>query len=459
MARLRFVFVIVVGLFLLTPPARAFSPHLGLSPSVGPPTIQVTASGSGFGASEVVHVTFSGVLVSTVTTDATGAFTATFSVPAKAQPGTRTVLAHGQAGDFVTTTFLVRTNWPQFHFDNAHTGFNPYENTLGRSNVGELVQKWAVGTASGASPSPVVSGGLVYVAPTDGVVRALDPATGAMVWSYNTGSAMSGAAPAVSAGVLYVGNEAGKLFALGASTGRLIWSVDLDAGVYDPPVVASAQVFVNSDRLNAVDEATGTILWKGTGGYQPPTVAGTDVYSDLFAIGATIVARGAQHGRLLWFQELCSEGCNMGGPSVADGRVTFMVDNLLTGLDAGTGAFLWEADGGNSSVVPTLGSGVAYMAGDSVTPIITARNASNGDLVWQVPGPGSGTQSSSIALANGVLYVGSDDGHLWAYNSSTGAVLWQSPQELAAVKGYPAVSDGVVYAGSDDGTVYAFGLP
>ena len=61
---------------------------------------------------------------------------------------------------------------------------------------------------------------------------------------------------------------------------------------------------------------------------------------------------------------------------------------------------------------------------------------------------------SSPAVANGVVYVGSDDDNVYALNASTGALLW-SYTTGNDVYSSPAVANGVVYVGSDDGNVYA----
>jgi eukaryotic-like serine/threonine-protein kinase len=61
---------------------------------------------------------------------------------------------------------------------------------------------------------------------------------------------------------------------------------------------------------------------------------------------------------------------------------------------------------------------------------------------------------SSPAVVNGVVYVGSDDGNVYALNASTGAKLW-SYGTGNYVDSSPAVVNGVVYVGSQDGNVYA----
>jgi outer membrane protein assembly factor BamB len=60
-------------------------------------------------------------------------------------------------------------------------------------------------------------------------------------------------------------------------------------------------------------------------------------------------------------------------------------------------------------------------------------------------------------VANGVVYVGSQDNNVYALNAKTGAKLW-SFTTGSSVTSSPAVANGVVYVGSYDGKVYAFGL-
>ncbi len=61
---------------------------------------------------------------------------------------------------------------------------------------------------------------------------------------------------------------------------------------------------------------------------------------------------------------------------------------------------------------------------------------------------------SSPAVFNGILYIGSEDGHLYALNATTGRLLWAFPVH-AFVDSSPAVSNGVVYFGAWSGYVYA----
>ena len=53
-----------------------------------------------------------------------------------------------------------------------------------------------------------------------------------------------------------------------------------------------------------------------------------------------------------------------------------------------------------------------------------------------------------------MIYVGSDDGHLYALDASSGALLRRYKTD-GPVLSSPTVADGVVYVGSGDGHIYA----
>ena len=69
---------------------------------------------------------------------------------------------------------------------------------------------------------------------------------------------------------------------------------------------------------------------------------------------------------------------------------------------------------------------------------------------YQIPGE----IQSQPAVVDGVLYVGGEDGGVYALEAATGAEVWRFTAD-APVSSSPAVVDGLVYIGSDDGTLYA----
>ena len=73
-------------------------------------------------------------------------------------------------------------------------------------------------------------------------------------------------------------------------------------------------------------------------------------------------------------------------------------------------------------------------------------------LVWQFK-TGGGVRSSPTVF-NGVIYVGSDDKNLYAFDAVTGKGKWRFATE-GGVRSSPAVVNGVVYVGSRDKNLYA----
>src|SRR5438093_1040594 len=104
-------------------------------------------------------------------------------------------------------------DWPQFRFDNNHTGVNPLEKTLNRRNVPTLQVKWQAQLGQLVDfSSPAVVGGTVYIGSSDGVLWAY-PSTGCgqslcttPLWK-STSLAQIIDSPTVSNGIVYVGSQ------------------------------------------------------------------------------------------------------------------------------------------------------------------------------------------------------------------------------------------------------------
>jgi len=61
---------------------------------------------------------------------------------------------------------------------------------------------------------------------------------------------------------------------------------------------------------------------------------------------------------------------------------------------------------------------------------------------------------SSPAVANGMLFIGSEDHNVYSLNASTGTQIWDYTTGIL-VDSSPAVANGMVYVGSFDGNVYS----
>jgi len=96
---------------------------------------------------------------------------------------------------------------------------------------------------------------------------------------------------------------------------------------------------------------------------------------------------------------------------------------------------------------PAVANGLVFVTSEDNN--VYALNASTGSKVWEF-----GTSSpidSSPAVVNGVVYV--DNGTLYALNASGGGQIWADSGLEGASS--PTVAGGTIYIGSYNGNVYA----
>lgn len=111
-------------------------------------------------------------------------------------------------------------------------------------------QRWIYsGARLGTSSSPALSpdGATVYFAGYDGVLHAVNAATGQARWTYRLGGEVRASSPAVDAnGVIYIGCYDGLLYALNADgTLRRTWSTG--AIIRSSPAIAGNTLYVGSN--------------------------------------------------------------------------------------------------------------------------------------------------------------------------------------------------------------------
>jgi outer membrane protein assembly factor BamB len=77
----------------------------------------------------------------------------------------------------------------------------------------------------------------LYVGVQDNNLYALNAATGAVRWHYETGGAVD-SSPALVNGVIYVGSADNSVYALDAAGGKLVWKHETGDAVASSPAVA-----------------------------------------------------------------------------------------------------------------------------------------------------------------------------------------------------------------------------
>jgi len=129
---------------------------------------------------------------------------------------------------------------------------------------------WGFMTEKPDVAAPVIEAGVVYIGGSDGHFRALQLATGAVVWDFDQVRGFVVDKPLVYGGTVYFGCWGNDLYALNKTTGRLIWKWNNGSTnrMYSPaacwPVAAGGRLFVVAPDqvMTAFDAATGAVLWR-----------------------------------------------------------------------------------------------------------------------------------------------------------------------------------------------------
>ena len=96
----------------------------------------------------------------------------------------------------------------------------------------------------------------------------------------------------------------------------------------------------------------------------------------------------------------------------------------------------------------------------------SALDVATGKIIWQTADPTPGAiDRGSVSVANGVIYVGSNSGEMYALNAATGNILWNFASGGTVIDG-PSIVDGALYwgsgyreiSGTGNNKVYAFTL-
>jgi len=444
---------------------------LTVSVSVGPPTTRTRVSGSGYAPSERVWVDFDGTKIGSVQTDISGAFSRVFHIPALALPGMHVIHGTGSSGgEYAEAGFLVRTDWPQYHFDDAHTGLNTFENVLSPSNVSGLQVAWSFPASCTSYSGPVVVDGTVYVGNYCNTLYALDELTGQIKWSAVTGGKVD-ATPAVVCGTVYVGAGDGTVYAFDKKTGRRLWSYATGSVIYSSPAVWNGIVFIGSTNstLYALDASTGALVWSvllGGAVNSTPVVADRVLY--VGSADGSLYALDAVAGAILWTGPT---GGEVSSPAVWDGKVFVGSSAGLLhafasgGCGSATCSPIWVGDPGTGTASsPAIAYGRVYIGGsDGKLYAFNANGCGDSTCSEDWAAPTGGSIGGGPAIANGVVYTGSSfENAIYAFNADTGALLWSYSGGATAYGGDtdPSVADGMLFATLTwSFKVYAFRLP
>ena len=321
---------------------------------------------------------------------------------------------------------------------------------------------WSFETGDAIRSTPTVAGGAVYVGSNDNHVYALDAATGEMLWKHDTSKAVQ-YSPVVKDGVVYIGARGDvdySVHALDAMAGEQVWAAGAPYpyGAEFAVTVANGKLYApgTSGEFYALDASTGDVLWSvnvAMGSVSPPAVLDGVVY--LTAVN-TAYALDEATGEEIWSYGTEMLPARDHRAVLADGVYYFAPDSNLYALDVATGHVNWHyvADGLITDA-PVVAEGMVFVRSES--SVFHAVDTATGGLAWSWENTDSALRSPTVL--NGFLIAESADGNLRVLVAATGEEVWSlSKGYFDGVPSY-TIANGVLYVGTLNGSVYAFAVP
>ncbi|MBS1661940.1 MAG: PQQ-binding-like beta-propeller repeat protein, partial [Bacteroidetes bacterium] len=168
---------------------------------------------------------------------------------------------------------------------------------------------WAYRTGGKVYSTPAVAGDRVIAASTDKYIYCIK--AGKLVWKYETQKPVV-AAPVIDGGRVYIGSSDGHFRALELATGKLLWDfAEVQGFVVDKPLIYDGKVYFGcwGHDLYALDKTTGHLVWKWNNGasnrmLSPAACWPVAAHGRLFIVAPdqVMTAFDAGTGKVIWRQ-------------------------------------------------------------------------------------------------------------------------------------------------------------
>jgi cobaltochelatase CobN len=305
----------------------------------------------------------------------------------------------------------------------------------------------------------------------------LDKSDGSIIWNNSLGGNGGVSTPAVAGGRVFAGSvgpygtpepddpTTGDLYCINATNGITLWNKPIESnpgwfGAASSPLIYDEVVYVVSfsdGKLHAFD-FDGNKLWDyaASGGSDLFMSAATDGSRIFFGGGNAMNCVNITTQSEEWTFGVGSQVSTT--PTVEGGVVYFATgkgEKKLYAVDIATGNEIWNRYLYGSLSSPAISDGRIYI-GDKDKKI-NCINATDGSEIWNQTLKGA--CRSSPVVAGGMVYTAANsaEGTVYCFDADDGTLKWSydtGDYNMAQ----PSVSDGILFVGSDTGYLYAFGI-
>lgn len=278
--------------------------------------------------------------------------------------------------------------------------------------------------------TPVVSQNKVFVADRNGLVEALNPSNGKVLWENNlekeTPVKISGGL-VLAEGKIFMGTENADVIALDAETGKEVWRAKVAGEVLSKPLVDSGIVVVNTSSgvLQALNADTGKSKWQISNEIPTLTLRGT---SSPVAIAGGVFW-GLSNGRLEG--AILNNGQVLWQQTISTPKGSTEIDRLVD-VDA----------------APVIAGDRLYAIGYNGS--LVSIDLRSGQIAWKR----NYSSATNFVVDGNELFLVTSKDHIVAVDARSGTELWQNKDLQYRQLSAPAVIDGYLVTGDAEGYLH-----
>ncbi len=328
-----------------------------------------------------------------------------------------------------------------------------------------LTELWSIDETSDMGGGMFLEDNLLFYTNTSGEIKAVDARDGGLIWSFKTGGKIY-STPTVYQGVVWCASSDTYLYGIDMSKGELIHKLKNEKPVVASPVCVDDRVILagGDGHCRAWNINTGELLWD----YDDvknfvvtrPLIKDKTVYFGSW--GNQFYALDIETGNPKWVWDNGQSNRMLSPSQVLPistyGRIYLVSpDRYMTVLDEHTGQVIWRYNDPDNRVRESIGisedgQSVYAKTMDGQIIAIDATKPER-EIKWISSGEDMGYElaPSAVVEKNGIVYSPTDKGLIYAYDATSGSLLWKYRISFGLINMILPTDNGELYVSAMDG--------